>query len=80
LENLKPEDVAPMVVYLASDYAAGVNGQFFLCAGNSLSLISQPRAVKTIYKPEGRWTLDELDDLVPLTLAEGLVNPAPPRA
>jgi len=80
LENLKPEDVAPMVVYLASDYAAGVNGQFFLCAGNSLSLISQPRAVKTIYKPEGRWTLDELDDLVPLTLTEGLVNPAPPRA
>ena len=33
LENLEPEDVAPMVVFLASDYAANVNGQFFLCAG-----------------------------------------------
>jgi NAD(P)-dependent dehydrogenase (short-subunit alcohol dehydrogenase family) len=80
LEDLKPEDVAPMVVFLASDYAANVNGQFFLCAGGSISLVSQPRAVKTIYKPEGRWTLDELDEVVPLTLAEGLVNPAPPRA
>ncbi len=79
LEELQPEDVAPMVVFLASDHAAGVNGQFFLCAGGSISLVAQPRAVKTIYKPDGRWTLDELDDLVPLTLAEGLVNPAPPR-
>ena len=79
LEDLKPEDVAPMVVFLASDHAAGVNGQFFLCAGGSVSLLSLPRAVKTIYKPEGRWTLDELDELVPLTLAEGLVNPAPAR-
>ena len=33
LENLKPEDVAPMVAFLASDFAANVNGQFFLCAG-----------------------------------------------
>lgn len=78
LENLQPEDVAPMVAFLASDSAAGVNGQFFLCAGTSISLLSLPRAEKTIYK-EGRWTLDELDELVPVTLAEGLVNPAPPR-
>jgi NAD(P)-dependent dehydrogenase (short-subunit alcohol dehydrogenase family) len=78
LENLKPEDVAPMVAFLASDYAANVNGHFFLCAGTSYSLLSQPRAEKTIYK-EGRWTLDELDELVPATLAEGLKNPAPPK-
>ena len=79
LENLHPEDVAPMVAFLASDFAAKVNGQFFLCAGSSISLLSLPRAEKTIYK-EGRWTLDELDALVPVTLAEGLKNPAPPRA
>ena len=78
LENLAPDDVAPMVTYLASDFAAHVNGQFFLCAGTSYSLISLPRAEKTIFK-EGRWTLDELDAIVPQTLAEGLINPAPPR-
>jgi NAD(P)-dependent dehydrogenase (short-subunit alcohol dehydrogenase family) len=80
LEDLKPEDVAPMVVFLASDHAATVNGQFFLCAGGSISLLSQPRAIKSIYTPRGRWTLDELDELFPLTLGEGLVNPAPPRS
>jgi NAD(P)-dependent dehydrogenase (short-subunit alcohol dehydrogenase family) len=79
LEDLKPEDVAPVVVFLASDHAANVNGHFFLCAGGSVSLLSQPRAVKTIFKADSAWTLDELDEVVPLTLAEGLVNPAPPR-
>lgn len=79
LEDLKPEDVAPVVVFLASDHATNVNGQFFLCAGGSVSLLSQPRAVKTIFKSDAAWTLDELDEIVPLTLAEGLVNPAPPR-
>lgn len=78
LENLQPDDVAPMVTYLASDFAAEVNGQFFLCAGTSYSLISLPRPEKTISKV-GRWTLDELDEIVPQTLAEGLANPAPPR-
>lgn len=78
LENLTPEDVAPMVAYLASDAARDVNGQFFLCAGSSYSLLSYPRPVKSIFK-HGRWTLDELDEIVPQTLAEGLANPAPPR-
>ncbi|MEO8605231.1 MAG: SDR family oxidoreductase [bacterium] len=78
LENLKPEDVAPMVAFLASDFAANVNGQIFLCAGTSYSLLALPRAEKTIYK-DGRWSLDELDELVPQTLTEGLQNPAPPK-
>lgn len=80
LENLAPEDIAPMVVFLASDAAAHVNGQFFLCAGGSISLLSQPRAIKTIFKEDDAWTLAELEEIVPLTLAEGLLNPAPPRA
>jgi NAD(P)-dependent dehydrogenase (short-subunit alcohol dehydrogenase family) len=79
LENLRPEDVAPMVAFLASDFAANVNGQIFLCAGTSYALLSLPRAEKTLYK-EGRWTLDELDELVPQALTEGLTNPAPPKA
>jgi NAD(P)-dependent dehydrogenase (short-subunit alcohol dehydrogenase family) len=78
LENLLPEDVAPLVAFLASDHAATVNGQIFLCAGTSYSLLSLPRAEKTLYK-EGRWTLDELDELVPQGLTEGLANPAPPK-
>ena len=80
IEELDPDDIAPMVVYLTSEYAKDVNGQFFLCFGTSVALVSQPRPVKTLYKAEGNWTLDELDRLVPATVAEGLVNPAPPKS
>ena len=79
IEELDPDDVAPMVVYLASEYAGEVNGQFFLCFGSQVALVSQPRPVKALYKTEGNWTLDELDRLVPTTVAEGLVNPAPAK-
>jgi NAD(P)-dependent dehydrogenase (short-subunit alcohol dehydrogenase family) len=78
VENLNPDDVAPMVVFLASDEAANVNGQLFLCTGPSYSLLSQPRPVSTIYKPE-RWTVDELIETVPDSLMLGVANPAPAR-
>jgi NAD(P)-dependent dehydrogenase (short-subunit alcohol dehydrogenase family) len=79
IEELDPDDVAPMVVYLASEYARDVNGQFFLCFGNQVALVSQPRPVRTLYEPEGGWTLDEIDRLAPGTVLEGLANPAPPK-
>jgi NAD(P)-dependent dehydrogenase (short-subunit alcohol dehydrogenase family) len=79
IENLNPDDVAPMVAYLASEWAGTVNGQFFLCWGNSIALLSQPRPQKTLFKPDGVWTLDELDRMAPSTVVDGLVNPAPPK-
>jgi NAD(P)-dependent dehydrogenase (short-subunit alcohol dehydrogenase family) len=77
IEQLDPSDVAPMVVYLASEHAGNVNGQFFLCYGSAVALLSQPRPVKTLFKSTGVWTLDELDRLAPTTVLEGLENPAP---
>jgi NAD(P)-dependent dehydrogenase (short-subunit alcohol dehydrogenase family) len=79
IEELDPDDIAPMVVYLASQYAANVNGQMFLCYGKAIALLSHPRPVQTAYKSDGDWTLDELDRLAPTTVLAGLVNPAPPR-
>ncbi|MFN8543932.1 MAG: SDR family oxidoreductase [Candidatus Binatia bacterium] len=78
IENLNPDDIAPMVVYLASDQAQNVNGQMFLCFGGQVALVSQPRPVRTLFK-DGYWTLDELDRLAPGALLAGLVNPAPPK-
>ena len=72
-----PDDVAPMVVWLASDAAANINGQGFGAAGGNYSLYQNPIPIKSIHK-DGRWTLDELDSLLPTTLMAGLVNPSPP--
>jgi NAD(P)-dependent dehydrogenase (short-subunit alcohol dehydrogenase family) len=78
LEELNPDDIAPMVAFLASDHAAGVNGQFFLVVGSQIALLSQPRPARAIFKADG-WSLDELAAVVPTSLAAGLANPAPPR-
>ena len=75
--DFDPEDVAPFVAYLASDFAAGVNGQFFFVYGKSVSLMSQPRLERTVLKPEGFWSVEELVDLLPQTITKDLPNPAP---
>ncbi len=73
-----PEDVAPFVVWLASDAAADVNGYDFGVRGGHIGLYSQPTEIKSIDK-DSRWTLDELDKIVPSKLTEGLTNPSPPQ-
>jgi len=71
-----PDDVAPMVVFLASDDAANVNGQTFYVSGGIISLYSNPGPVKTITK-NGRWTAEEIARIFPSTLGMELMNPAP---
>ncbi|TET40010.1 MAG: SDR family oxidoreductase [Dehalococcoidia bacterium] len=73
-----PEDVPPIIVYLASDEAANINGQIFGASGGRISLYAPWTEAKTITK-EGRWSIEELRETVPKTLAEGLVNPVPPQ-
>jgi len=79
MEKLAPEDVAPIVVYLATDAAADINGNIFGAMGGQISLYTYPTPVKSIHK-NGRWTLDELQEIMPATLAIGMVNPAPPES
>lgn len=72
----EPDDVAPIVVYLATDAAADINGCTFGAAGGRIALHTDPVAVKSIYK-DGRWTLDELMRVVPTALTNEVRNPAP---
>jgi len=78
IERLDPNDVAPMVAYLASETAGHVNGEIFLCYGDAIARVAPPRPVRTLFKSDGYWTLDELDRLAPGALTDGLENPAPP--
>lgn len=75
-ESRDPANNAPKVVYLSSEAAEGISGQVFGTSGWALSLYSPRHVIKSIHK-NGRWTLDELDDLVPFSLADGLINPVP---
>ena len=79
LQLREPEMVAPMTVYLCTDAAWNINGQGFSVSGGTISLLQQPLAYRTIWKPS-MWTLDELERDVPSILMAGIPNPAPPPA
>jgi NAD(P)-dependent dehydrogenase (short-subunit alcohol dehydrogenase family) len=79
MDELKPELVAPLVVYLCTDAAANVNGRDFIVGGNEVSLVSLPQKERSIFMAGG-WTLDALEQQFPSTLGAGLKNPMPPQA
>jgi NAD(P)-dependent dehydrogenase (short-subunit alcohol dehydrogenase family) len=70
-----PDNVAPLVVYLSSDAAAGVNGQAFHSFGFGYTLMAQPQAIRRLDGSK-RFTPAELAKLFPSTLGADLV-PAP---
>ncbi len=55
----KPEDCAPLVVYLASDAASGVTGQALGIGGDRLSLYSHPAEIAHELR-DGGWTADAI--------------------
>jgi len=69
---LNPPDaalLAPLVVYLASDESAHIDGQVFSVSGGYIGLFPEPAEVMLGYKdPEtqGLWTLDEIAKFMPV--------------
>jgi NAD(P)-dependent dehydrogenase (short-subunit alcohol dehydrogenase family) len=69
-----PDNVAPLVVYLASDAAAGVNGQVFHARGYRYTLLYQPTAACAI-QGDSRWEPEEVAEVFPKTLGAALAPP-----
>ena len=59
-QEMTPEKIAPLVVYLASDRADGITGQIFGVRNNEVFLFDQPRPIRTIHRSDG-WTPEKLD-------------------
>jgi hypothetical protein len=66
-----PEEIPPIVCYLATDQAENITGRVFGATRGRIALYSEPQEIRGIYK-DGIWTLEELMKLIPKTLARGL--------
>jgi NAD(P)-dependent dehydrogenase (short-subunit alcohol dehydrogenase family) len=78
LEHTGPENVAPWVVYLATEPASHVNGKVFFVMGGLIALLGDPSPMRTLEKG-GRWRPEEIALAFSRTLGMDLVNPAPAR-
>ena len=56
----EPENISPLVVFLASDAAADVSGQVFVVFGTRVHLMEGFTLANTVDRGEGRWTPEEL--------------------
>jgi NAD(P)-dependent dehydrogenase (short-subunit alcohol dehydrogenase family) len=68
-----PDHIPPIILYLATEQAGNINGHVFGVSGGHIGLYSNPSEIKGIYK-QGVWTLDELIDGIPTSLAQDLKN------
>ncbi|MFD7979345.1 3-oxoacyl-ACP reductase [Streptomyces sp. NPDC059071] len=64
LDPLSPEHVAPLVGYLASPAAAGVNGQLLVVHGGMVAVVDRPRVAAKFDTAKDVFTYEELDALL----------------
>lgn len=71
-----PEDVAPLIVWLASERSAAVTGQAIGIGGDRVTLYSHPSALRTV-DHDGGWSAEGIDAAWRTELAE-LEQPSGP--
>lgn len=65
LQEMTPDKIAPLAVFLGSDGAQDVSGQIFCVRNNEIFLMSLPRPLRSLHRGEG-WSPEAIQDqLVP---------------
>jgi NAD(P)-dependent dehydrogenase (short-subunit alcohol dehydrogenase family) len=78
LELNRPEDIASLVVYLASEAADNINGCVFEVWHGHIGIYHDPPPVEQVLTKEARWTPEELAGAMPSTLTKDKVRELPP--
>lgn len=66
-------DIAPIVLYLASDEAASINGQVFFATKGRVGLYGPWTQVKSLDK-RCRWTVEELSTIIPTWVSDNTIK------
>ncbi|GAA4415982.1 SDR family oxidoreductase [Georgenia halophila] len=73
-----PEDVAPLIVWLASERSADVTGQAIGIGGDRLTLYAHPQVLESV-DHDGGWSADRIDEAWRGALGEHAQPSGPPR-
>jgi 3-oxoacyl-[acyl-carrier protein] reductase len=71
IEVNRPQDVASLVIYLASEQADHINGCIFEVWRGHVGIFTEPPPVQQVLNKEGDWTTEELAESIPKTLTKG---------
>jgi NAD(P)-dependent dehydrogenase (short-subunit alcohol dehydrogenase family) len=77
LELNQPEDVAGLVVYLATEKADNVNGCVFEVWHGHIGIFVDPPPVEQVLWKDGRFTPEDLVETMPATLTKNKVHDLP---
>jgi NAD(P)-dependent dehydrogenase (short-subunit alcohol dehydrogenase family) len=69
-EEMGPDKIAPLAVFLASDVSIDVTNQIFGVRGNEICVFSKPRPLRTVTRDEG-WSAQSIaEELIPQIAAD----------
>ena len=71
MEKNRPEDVAALVIFLASEAADHINGCIFEVWKGHVGIFIDPPPVDKVINKDGRWTPEELMEIIPEKLTKG---------
>jgi NAD(P)-dependent dehydrogenase (short-subunit alcohol dehydrogenase family) len=77
LEVNQPEDVAGLVIYLASEKAHNVNGCVFEVWHGHIGVYTEPPPIEQVLAKDGHWTPEELVEAMPATLTKNKTHDLP---
>ncbi|MGV0795521.1 SDR family NAD(P)-dependent oxidoreductase [Mycolicibacterium elephantis] len=58
-DAMDPDNIAPFVTFLATDFAADVTAQTFIVCGGAVAHVKLPQVSDVVFK-QGKWSIDEL--------------------
>jgi hypothetical protein len=75
---LRPQEIAVLVTYLASEAADHINGCIFEVWRGHVGIYPEPLPVAGVLWKDGSWTPEELAKAMPGTITAGLTRELPP--
>jgi len=76
-EEFRPEDIAVLVVYLASEQADHINGCIFEVWRGHIGIEADHAPITQVLWKHGSWTPEELVGIIPQTLTRGRTRELP---